>query len=57
MRFSPKFITRSNFFHLLTHTSGIGDAADEEAGERYEDLWKTKPNYSLVETRDFCPNS
>lgn len=33
-------------FHLLTHTSGIGDNAEEEAGERYEDLWKAKPNYS-----------
>src|SRR5688572_30215179 len=42
-------------FHLLTHTSGIGDDADEEAGERYEDLWKTKPNYSVTETRDFLP--
>jgi CubicO group peptidase (beta-lactamase class C family) len=40
-------------FHLLTHTSGIGDDAEEEAGERYEDLWKAKPNYSVVETRDF----
>jgi CubicO group peptidase (beta-lactamase class C family) len=44
-----------NVFHLLTHTSGIGDDADEEAGERYEDLWKTKSNYSVVETRDFLP--
>jgi CubicO group peptidase (beta-lactamase class C family) len=42
-------------FHLLTHTSGIGDDADEEAGERYEDLWKTKPNYSVIDTRDFLP--
>jgi CubicO group peptidase (beta-lactamase class C family) len=42
-------------FHLLTHTSGIGDDADEEAGERYEDLWKTKPSYSVIETRDFLP--
>ena len=41
--------------HLLTHTSGIGDDADEEAGERYEDVWKAKPNYSVVETRDFLP--
>ena len=41
--------------HLLTHTSGIGDDADEEAGERYEDLWKAKPNYSVVETRAFLP--
>ncbi|HLL40228.1 MAG TPA: serine hydrolase domain-containing protein, partial [Rubrobacteraceae bacterium] len=44
-----------NVLHLLTHTSGIGDDADEEAGERYEDLWKTKPNYSVVETRNFLP--
>ena len=42
-------------FHLLTHTSGIGDDAEEEAGERYEDLWKAKPNYSVIETRDFLP--
>jgi CubicO group peptidase (beta-lactamase class C family) len=41
--------------HLLTHTSGLGDDADEEAGERYEDLWKAKPNYSVVETRAFLP--
>ena len=44
-----------NVFHLLTHTSGIGDDADEEAGERYEDLWKAKPNYSVIATRDFLP--
>ena len=25
-----------NVFHLLTHTSGIADDADEEAGESYE---------------------
>lgn len=42
-------------FHLLTHTSGICDDADEEAGERYEDVWKAKPNYSVTETRDFLP--
>ena len=27
-------------FHLLTHTSGIGDDADEENGERYEQFLK-----------------
>ena len=42
-------------YHLLTHTSGIGDDADEEAGERYEDIWKDKPNYSVLETADFLP--
>ncbi len=44
-----------NVLHLLTHTSGIGDDADEQAGERYEDVWKAKPNYSVIETRDFLP--
>jgi CubicO group peptidase (beta-lactamase class C family) len=42
-------------FHLLTHSSGIGDDADEEAGESYEELWKVKPNYSVTETADFLP--
>jgi CubicO group peptidase (beta-lactamase class C family) len=42
-------------FHLLTHTSGIGDDADEENGERYEDLWKTRPNYAVTTTADFLP--
>lgn len=32
-------------YQLLTHTSGIGDDADEEAGEKYEDIWKEKPSY------------
>jgi CubicO group peptidase (beta-lactamase class C family) len=38
--------------HLLSHTSGIGDDADEEAGERYEDLFVTTPNYRVRETSD-----
>jgi CubicO group peptidase (beta-lactamase class C family) len=42
-------------YHLLTHTSGIGDDADEEAGERYEDLFRERPNYSVIETTDFLP--
>jgi len=41
--------------HLLTHTSGIADDAEEESGEDYADLWKTKPNYSVLETADFLP--
>ena len=40
---------------LLTHTSGIGDDADEEAGESYEDLWVDKPTYSVTKTADFLP--
>ncbi len=43
-------------YHLLTHTSGIADDADEEAGERYEDLWVSEPNYSVTETADHLPH-
>lgn len=42
-------------FHLLTHTSGIADDADEEAGENYEDLFINKPNYSIRNCTDFIP--
>ena len=35
-------------YHLLTHTSGIADDADEEAGERYEDIFLERPNYSVI---------
>lgn len=42
-------------FHLLTHTSGIADDADEEAGEDYELLFVDKPNYAIRATRDFLP--
>jgi CubicO group peptidase (beta-lactamase class C family) len=44
-----------NVFHILTHSSGIGDDCEEENGEIYEDLWKSKPNYSVTETADFLP--
>lgn len=41
--------------HLLSHTSGIADDADEEAGESYEALWVETPTYSVTETKDFLP--
>lgn len=41
--------------HLLTHTSGIADDADEEAGESYAQLWATRPNYSVTQAQDFLP--
>jgi CubicO group peptidase (beta-lactamase class C family) len=44
-----------NVYHLLTHTSGIGDDCEEEDGEVYEDMWKDKPNYSVRDTEDFLP--
>jgi CubicO group peptidase (beta-lactamase class C family) len=42
-------------YQLLTHTSGIADDADEEGGERYEDLFVERPNYSVIETADYLP--
>ncbi len=42
-------------YHCLTHTSGIGDDADEEAGEDYEALFVDRPNYSIRETADMLP--
>jgi len=44
-----------NVYHLLTHTSGIADDAEEESGENYADIWKTRPNYAVNETADFLP--
>jgi len=44
-----------NVYHLLTHTSGIGDDVEEEAGEIYEDLFKSRPNYMVTTTTDFLP--
>ena len=41
--------------HLLTHTSGIADDADEEAGEDYAELWVDTPSYSVMATRDLLP--
>ncbi len=42
-------------YHLLTHTSGIGDDADEAAGVEYEALFVDRPNYAVRETADFLP--
>ena len=43
-------------YQLLTHTSGIADDADEEAGERYEDLFIDEPNYATRATADHLPH-
>jgi CubicO group peptidase (beta-lactamase class C family) len=37
---------------LLTHTSGIADDADEEAGEDYAALFVDRPCYAVMQTRD-----
>ena len=41
--------------HCLTHSSGIADDADEEAGEDYEEIWKTRPCYRVRDCADFLP--
>lgn len=41
--------------HLLTHTAGIADDADEEAGESYAELWRDRPSYAVTQTVDFLP--
>ncbi len=46
---------QANVHHLLTHTSGIADDADEEAGEIYADLWTAKANYSVTRAEHFLP--
>ena len=43
-------------YHLLTHTSGIADDADEEDDVPYESLFVDKPNYALRHTIDILPN-
>ncbi len=43
-------------YHLLTHSSGIADDADEEAGENYEDLFINKPNYRFRNASDLVEN-
>lgn len=43
-------------YHLLTHSSGIADDADEEAGENYEDLFIDRPNYSFRRASDLVVN-
>jgi CubicO group peptidase (beta-lactamase class C family) len=42
-----------NLLHLLTHTSGIADDADEESGESYDDLYNEVPSYTFTETSDY----
>jgi len=43
-------------YHLLTHTSGIADDADEEAGERWEDLFINSPTYAFTEIAHHLPH-
>lgn len=47
--------TDVNLLHVLTHTSGIADDADEEAGESYAELWAKTPTYTVMQTADLLP--
>jgi CubicO group peptidase (beta-lactamase class C family) len=46
---------RATLHHLLTHTSGIADDADEEAGEDYAEVWREHISYLVRETSDMLP--
>ena len=46
---------RVTLLHVLTHTSGVADDADEEAGEDYEALFHDVPNYRVLTPRDQLP--
>lgn len=41
--------------HLLTHSSGLADDADEEEGESYAELWAKHPVYTFLTARDYLP--
>jgi len=41
--------------HLLTHTSGIADIAEEDDGEHYADVFRVVPCHTIVTARDFLP--
>jgi CubicO group peptidase (beta-lactamase class C family) len=41
--------------HLLTHTSGIADIAEEEDGENYAGVFRVVPCHTVVALRDFLP--
>lgn len=44
-----------NLLHLLTHTSGIADDADEEDGDDYAAFWAALPVQEFLQTSDFLP--
>ncbi len=41
--------------HLLTHTSGIADIAEEDDGENYAEVFRVVPCHTIVTARDFLP--
>jgi CubicO group peptidase (beta-lactamase class C family) len=43
---------RVTLHHLLSHTSGVGDYADEYDGPPYEQIWETVPPGTIRSARD-----
>lgn len=41
--------------HLLTHTSGLGDIAEEDEGENYAEVFRSVPCHTVQTLRDFLP--
>lgn len=41
--------------HLLAHTSGIADIAEEDDGEDYAEVFRAVPCHTVVTARDFLP--
>jgi CubicO group peptidase (beta-lactamase class C family) len=46
---------RVTLHHLLSHTSGVGDYADEYDGPPYEAIWEAVPSGSIRGARDLVP--
>ena len=46
---------RVTVHHLLSHTSGVGDYADEYDGPPYETIWETVPPGTIRGPRDLVP--
>jgi CubicO group peptidase (beta-lactamase class C family) len=46
---------RVTIHHLLSHTSGVGDYADEYDGPPYEAIWETVPTGAIRGPRDLLP--
>ncbi len=46
---------RVTLFHLLSHTSGVGDYADEYDGPPYETIWERVPPGAIRGARDLVP--
>ena len=46
---------RVTLFHLLSHTSGVGDYADEYTDMRYEEIWQRVPSGTIRGPKDVVP--